>query len=106
MMTYAQSPMATQVPSEWGKRIYHATVSFGNQTLQAADARPGGYRTPQGFSLTLDIDAPAEADRVFEWLSERGTVQMPLQETHWAHRFGVVTDQFGIPWMINCETPA
>jgi PhnB protein len=106
LMTYAQSPMAPQVPPEWGKKIYHATISFADQTLGAADASPGSYRTPQGFSLKLDIDAPAEADRLFELLSENGTVQMPLQETFWARRFGVLTDQFGTPWMINCGTPA
>ena len=106
MMTYAQSPMAAQLPPEWAQRIYHATFSLGDQTLGAADAPPGSYLSPQGFSLTLDIDAPAEADRLFERLSEKGTVQMPVQETHWALRFGVLTDQFGTPWMINCGTPA
>jgi PhnB protein len=105
LMTYAQSPMAAEVPPEWGRKIYHATLSFGDQTLGAADAPPGSYRSPQGISLTLDIDAPAEADRLFEILSEKGTVQMPMQETFWARRFAVVTDQFGTPWMINCGTP-
>lgn len=106
LMTYAQSPMATQVPPEWGKRIYHATFSFMDQTLGAADAPPGSYRRPQGFSLTIEVDKPAEADRLFAMLSEKGTVQMPVQETHWARRFGVLTDQFGTPWIINCGTPA
>jgi PhnB protein len=105
LMTYAQSPMAAEVPPEWGRKIYHATLSFGDQTLGAADAPPGSYRSPQGISLALDIDAPAEADRLFEILSEKGTVQMPMQETFWARRFAVVTDQFGTPWMINCGTP-
>ena len=103
-MTYAQSPMATQVPPEWSNRIVHATFSLGDRTLAAADAPPGTYRTPQGFSLTLDIDSPDEADRVFEKLSEKATVQMPMQETAWARRFGVLTDQFGTPWIISCET--
>lgn len=102
LMRYAESPMAAQVPAEWGTRIYHATFSFGDQTLGAADAPPGGYRSPQGFSLTLAIEAPDEADQLFEKLSDHGTVQMPLQATHWARRFGVFTDQFGTPWMINC----
>jgi PhnB protein len=106
MKTYAQSPVATQVPPEWGKRVYHATFSIGDQTIGAADAPPGAYRSPQGFSLTLDIDAPAEADRLFERLSEHGTVQMPVQETDWARRFAVLTDQFGVPWIINCDAPA
>jgi len=106
VMTYAQSPMATLVPAEWDGRISHATFSLGDQTLGAADAPPGAYRRPQGFSLTLDLDVPAEADRIFATLSEEGTVQMPIQETAWARRFGVVTDQFGTPWIINCDAPA
>ena len=105
-LTYAESPAATLVPSEWGKKIYHATFAFGDQTLGAADAQPGTYQKPQGFSLALNVDAPAEAERVFAQLSENGTVQMPIQETHWARRFGVVTDQFGTPWMVSCEEPA
>ena len=103
MMTYAQSPMAAQVPPEWGKKIVHATFSLCDQTLGAADAPPGSYQEPRGLSLTLQIDAPAEADRIFEMLADKGTVQMPLQETFWARRFGVLTDQFGTPWTINCE---
>jgi PhnB protein len=102
MMTYDQSPSATQVPNEWGKRIYHATFTFGQQTLGAADAPPGAYRVPQGFSLMIETDEPDEADRLFEMFSENATVQMPIEETAWARRFGVLTDQFGIPWMISC----
>jgi len=103
---YSESPMATQVPPEWGPRIYHATLAVGEQTFGAADAPPEAYRNPQGFSFTLETDNPTEAERLFSSLSEGGTVQMPIQETHWARRFGMVTDQFGIPWMINCEDRA
>ncbi|HEV8265722.1 MAG TPA: VOC family protein [Gemmatimonadales bacterium] len=102
MMTYAQSPMAAQVPPELGKKIMHATFSLDDQTLGAADAPPGTYQSPQGLSLRLHIDAPADAERVWAMLAEKGTVQMPLQETFWAHRFGVLTDQFGTPWLIQC----
>ena len=105
LMTYAQSPAAAQHPPEWGQRIYHATLSFRGQTIGAADAPPGSYRSPQGFSLNIEMDDPAEADRLFALLSEHGTVQMPIQETHWARRFGVLTDQFGTPWIINCGAP-
>ncbi len=51
------------------------------------------------------MNDPAEADRVFNALAENGAVQMPIQETFWAVRFGMVTDRFGIPWMINCGKP-
>ena len=104
-MTYAQSSVATQVPPEWSERIYHATFSVGDQTLGAADAPPGSYSRPQGFSLMVEIGTAEEAERLFEALSEHGTVQMPLQETAWSRRFGVLTDQFGIPWIINCDAP-
>lgn len=60
----------------------------------------------KGFSVTLGIDDPADAERIFNALSENGTVQMLLQQTFWALRFGMLVDQFSIPWMINCEQAA
>jgi PhnB protein len=53
--------------------------------------------------VVLEIKAPAEADRVFEALAENATIQMAIQETFWAQRFGMLVDQFGIPWMVNCS---
>jgi PhnB protein len=106
MFTYVGSPMAAQVPPEWGKKIMHATFSLGDQTFGAADAPPGSYTRPQGVALTLHVDAPADADRIFGNLAQKGTVQMPIQETFWAYRFGMLTDQFGTPWMVQCGKPA
>jgi PhnB protein len=60
----------------------------------------------KGIMVTLGIDNPAEAERIFNVLSENGTVQMPIQETFWARRFGMLVDQFGTPWMVNCEKAA
>jgi PhnB protein len=105
-MKYGESPMANQLPPDWGKKIIHATFALADQTIGAADSFPGQYQKPQGFSITLNIDAPAEADRIFAMLSENGAVQMPVQETFWALRFGMVVDQFGTPWLINCGKPA
>ena len=56
--------------------------------------------------VTLGIDDPGEAERVFHALSESGTIQMPIQETFWALRFGMLVDQFGTLWMVNCEKAA
>lgn len=69
------------------------------------DAPPDHYQAPKGVTVTLGIDDPAEAERVFQALSENGTVTMPIAETFWARRFGMLVDQFGIPWMVNCERP-
>jgi PhnB protein len=106
MMTYAGSPMAAQAPPGWGNKILHATLTLGYQVLSGADAPPEHYRRPQGFSVLLSLDDAAEAERIFNALAEKGAVQMPLQETFWAARFGMLVDRFGIPWMINCAKPA
>ncbi|MCU1257478.1 MAG: glyoxalase/bleomycin resistance protein/dioxygenase [Bryobacterales bacterium] len=106
MMTHEGSPMAGHVPPEWGKKIMHATLVVGDQVLMGSDAPPGHYKQPQGFSVAIGISSVADAERIFQALAENGTVQMPMQETFWALRFGMLVDQFGIPWMINCEKPA
>jgi PhnB protein len=106
MMTYGDSPMAEQAPPDWRARILHATFALGDHVLAGADAPPGHDRKPQGFSVTLDVDDAADADRIFQALAEKGEVQMPLQGTFWALRFGVLVDRFGTPWMIKCGKPA
>jgi PhnB protein len=61
------------------------------------------HEKPASFSVALQIKSPADAERIFHALAEKGTVQMPLQQTFWAVRFGMLVDRFGIPWMVNCE---
>src|SRR5437773_9941676 len=73
MMTYAQSPIAAQVPPEWAKRIYHATFSLGDQTLGAAVAPPAGLRSEQGVQLTLLLVAAAAACGLSDMLAEDAT---------------------------------
>lgn len=104
MMTHEGTPAASQIPTEWQKKILHARMSVGDQVLMASDAPPGRQAKPQGFSVSLSVDDPAEADRIYDALAEGATaITMPIQETFWARRFGMLTDRFGIPWMINCE---
>lgn len=101
-MTWGESPMGKDMPPGWENKIIHATLVVAGQTVGASDAPPGYYQKPQGFNVTLDFDKPEEAERIFKLLSEKGAVTMPLQETFWARRFAMFTDQFGTPWMINC----
>ena len=98
--------MAAQVPMDWQDKILHATLTLGDRQLQGADAPPGRYERPRGFSVALHVATAPEADRIFASLSENGIVQFVLQETFWALRFGMVIDQFGTPWMINCGRTA
>jgi len=102
-MTYAESPQGPPVPPDWGSKITHATFAHPDFTLHGADVPPDRYQKPQGFSLQLNLSDPTEAERIFNTLAEAGTVQMPVQETFWALRFGVLVDRFGIPWLVNCE---
>lgn len=101
-MTFAETPMAGQVPPDWKNKIIHTTLAVGDQAISGADAHPPHFKTPQGFSVAIDIQDPNEADRIFAALSQGAKIQMPIQETFWAKRFGALTDQFGIPWMVNC----
>ena len=100
---YAGSPMADDVPIDWQHKVMHANLTIGRLVLNGADAAPGTYEAPKGFSLSVQITSTAEAERVFGELASGGTVVMPLQGTFWAARFGVVVDRFGIAWSINCE---
>jgi PhnB protein len=103
MLTYGETPMAQQVPPQLHGSILHATLTVGENVLYGADVLPDQYRPPNGFHLAIGLQDPAEAERIFRELSEKGSVQMPIQKTFWAVLFGVVVDRFGISWEINCE---
>ena len=103
MFTHGGSPMAEHVPKDWHDAIMHARLVFGNNVLMGSDSPPDRHQPPQGFAVSLNVDQVADAERIFRDLSESGAVQMPLQKTFWAARFGMLADQFGIPWMVNCE---
>lgn len=104
MMTHGDTPAENQVPHEWRDKIMHARMSTPGGVLMGSDAPPGRQAKPQGFSVSVSVDDPAEADRIFNALADGATaISMPIQETFWARRFGMVTDRYGIPWMVNCE---
>ena len=106
MMTYGETPMKDQSPADFHSKIAHARLTVGDKVLMGSDATPDHYQPTKGMTVMLGVDEPAEAERVFKALSENGTVQMPIAETFWARRFGMLVDQFGIPWMVNCEHAA
>jgi PhnB protein len=102
MMTHAQSPVADQVPPGSADRIMHARLTIDGRNLMASDSMVGQpYGGMKGFSLALAYPTAAEAKRVFDALAEGGQVTMPLQKTFWAEAFGMLTDRFGTPWMVN-----
>lgn len=81
-------------------KVMHAAFRIGGSTLMASDGC-GDRVKIEGVSLSLAVATEAEADRYFHALAEGGEVTMPLDKTFWSPRFGMVTDRFGVGWMIN-----
>lgn len=105
MLAYGDMPGDNPVPDDMRKKIAHARIEIGNEVLMASDVGPERFKPMQGTSVTLNIPEPPEAERVFKALAEGGTTIIPLEETFWAIKFGVLVDRFGTHWMINCVKP-
>lgn len=106
MLPHEGTPAEEHVPAEWRKKIMHACLTVGDAMLMASDAPPAHSEKPQGFKVAIQIDDAEEGERIFNALADGGTVVMPYEETFWAKRFGMVTDRFGVPWMVNCAPEA
>ncbi|MDD0994604.1 VOC family protein [Pseudomonas sp. TNT2022 ID1044] len=104
MMAFGETPAAEHVPKDHHHLIIHTCLKVVDQMLMASDTTPD--RPTQGMSgcsISLNVDSIAEAERVFKALADGGTVEMPLDATFWAARFGMLVDKFGVSWMVNCE---
>jgi PhnB protein len=86
-------------------KVMHAQLRIGDTTMMASDGRCEGKPDFKGFALSLTAADVAEADRLFAALGEGGQVQMPLSETFFSPRFGMVADRFGVSWMVYVEGP-
>ncbi len=101
-MTYGESPMAAEMDPASHGLVMHCQLVAGTAELMGADAPPPHDASHGGTCVNVMVDTPEEAERVFAALSDGGAVQMPMEETFWAHRFGMLVDRFGKPWMVNC----
>jgi PhnB protein len=106
MMTQGESPMGKNMLAEMKDKIMHATLEVpGGGVLMGGDHPQGKKVQPTGFCVSIQLNDTAEAERIFQRLSEDGQVQMQFQKTFWSPGFGMCIDKFDIPWMVNC-TPA
>lgn len=106
MITYAEMPASEglEIPAEARNLIMHARLRIGDQLLMASDNSPtcpAPYEGIRGVSISVGVGSAQEGERLFNALADNGSVQMPLEETFWAHRFGMLTDRYGVTWMIN-----
>ena len=101
-------PQNPPIPPEAKDRLMHVHLQVGAQALMGSDTLPGasdvcagGYAKPQGLWVSIQADDVAEGRRVFDALAQGGQVTMPFDKTFWSTGFGMVTDRFGTPWMVN-----
>lgn len=101
LIRFKDSPDSNLCPSDDENKIMHMTLQIGDQTIMASDGQGQGSPTFQGFALSLTVSGEEEADRRFTTLAEGGQVQQPLTKTFFSPRFGMLTDRFGVSWMIH-----
>jgi PhnB protein len=94
-------PPPGTVPPGFDDKIMHTSFRIGDTVVMASDGCTDGKANFKGFSLSLAFEKEADADRFFAALADGGAVQMPLGKTFWSPRFGMLTDRFGVGWMIN-----
>jgi PhnB protein len=103
LMHYSQAPQDCGSTKEMENKVMHGRIALGDDFLMASDVPPGCGGAPAGFSVSISVETKEEGERLFQALSEKAEIRMPYAETFWATGFGMLVDQFGVPWMINCE---
>ena len=105
MGRYGDSPMAGKGPDD---AIMHCSIKIGDSVIMACDnvfEDSNPTTVGNNISLALGTNDIAHAEKTFDAMSDGATICMPMQETFWAERFGMLTDKFGINWMFNCDKP-
>ena len=102
-MSFGDSPAPSPMPlpAGWDQKVMHASLKVGEMELMLSDADCADEAKFAGFRLSLLLDDEAATRRAFDQLAAGGSVQMPLSQTFWAPLFGMLTDKFGIGWMIG-----
>lgn len=103
-MRAKDAPGDYAVKGEHGERIMHASLRIGETTLMASDGNAAEEPKPHsGFNMSISVADVAEGKKIFDGLAVGGQISFPWQKTFWAEGFGMLTDKFGIPWMVNVE---
>ena len=104
LQRFKEIPGNDAIPAEVGEKIMHISLPIGNNILMATDALESmGHPLTQGnnFSVSINVDSEQEADQLYKGLSEGGIETLPLRKEFWGDYFGMLTDKFGIQWMIS-----
>ena len=102
MSRYGDAPADSRPPGA-DDLVMHAEINIGGAVLHASDAPPEWVQKMSGFTVALQVDDIEKAEAAYAALVDGGQATMPMAETFWAHRFGMLVDRFGVPWMVNCQ---
>jgi PhnB protein len=103
LMRFKDSPLPADLdgrPPDCGDKIMNASFRLGDSLLMASDGRCGGKPEFKGVSLSISLADAEQADQIFAALAQGGAVLMPMTETFFAQRFGMVADRFGLSWLV------
>jgi PhnB protein len=106
LMRFRERPDPCELKPGTEDKIFHATVRIGSSEIMASDCgceNSEGQGAFAGFSLALEVETPEKAERFFAALSEGGQVQIPLVQTFFGSRYGIVVDRFGVSWKVMVE---
>jgi PhnB protein len=101
--THGEQPQPQAVPADWKEKVLHARMNLGDTELLGADIPPDRFKPMRSAYLTLMLDAPEEAERIYTLLVDGGEIFMKMEETFFARRFAMLRDRFGTSWMLLCE---
>lgn len=105
-MRFGENPQpCNDGPAPPADKIMHAEFNVGATKIMASDGMCDGEAKFQGVSLSLAVDDEAKAEQLFAALGDGGQVQMPMVQTFFAKRFGMVADKFGVSWMVLAFDP-
>ncbi len=102
-MLFKESPDQRMITPGMGEKVMHATLRIGDTTVFLSDGQCDPSMKFQGFAMSLTVATEAEADECYAKLAAGGKADMPLSKTFWAKKFGMVTDKFGVGWMVMVE---
>ncbi len=105
LMRYKESPEPDMRSPATDEKVMHASFRAGDTVVMASDGRCTGKGAFQGFALTITVKEEAEAEKLFAALADGGQVQMQMMKTFWSPRFGMLTDRFGVMWMVMVQGP-
>jgi PhnB protein len=105
MSTYAEQPLPSTIPPGMKDAVLHARINIAGVELMGSDVPAERFQPMRSVYLSMSVSSTEEAERIYGLLSDGGQIFMPMQETFFAFRFGMLRDKFGTSWMIIHERP-